>query len=204
MYCSYDQCWQFAPCNVHRQKKPRQARPRFALFHVQVRNDDHCPSCRRFYVSFSDTPDQNLDNFTWEDEWVRRRNGDGYISKRIKCRQKYDLNDLSLLEKQYNNFRSTLLPKYMVIQIHVLRQEWCPENIQFYVTFFSGKKKAVKFCLNEIGIESISAHHTLYQGKPLFLGKKSGVYYHVVPIKNNDTLCLNDNCLQIQPDFWFS
>jgi hypothetical protein len=68
------------------------------LVHKIVRNDDHCPVCRRFDVSFHQTiyqahsvayktmrgdKDEHFETLkntgtVWIDEWVRRSNGDRY------------------------------------------------------------------------------------------------------------------------------
>ncbi len=58
----------------------------YAYLHKRVRNDEHCPNCRKYYLTVCETqqhsfkhPELTLtSNTVWEDEWVRRRNGDRY------------------------------------------------------------------------------------------------------------------------------
>jgi hypothetical protein len=79
-----------------------------------VRNDDHCPICRRYYVSIHKTLEETYEEIVkcmtdefkseqledlkqgkslWVDEWVRRRNGDSYQILKIIPEKIYCLND---------------------------------------------------------------------------------------------------------------
>lgn len=47
-----------------------------ATFHQIVRNDNHCPTCRRWFLTVTkDTEKLQSGYVTWIDEWARRKNG---------------------------------------------------------------------------------------------------------------------------------
>ncbi len=75
------------------------------LFHKRVRNDDHCPICRIFTVSFHSTEavDEDINEHKetllkakslWIDEWVRRSNGDKYDVLPLSHEETYDLSEV--------------------------------------------------------------------------------------------------------------
>jgi len=49
-----------------------------ASFHLVIRNDNHCPPCRYWYLTTTKDDKPQTGDVTWIDEWPRRRNGDKY------------------------------------------------------------------------------------------------------------------------------
>lgn len=128
------------------------------FIHKRVRNDDHCPICRVYFVSFhkswedayntgvnkiksqegwlsEETVNEALDDLKkdsccWIDEWVRRSNGDLYQIKSIAPdKVEYDLMEINCRENKEKEC------KYMTLHIEVDKKEYCPDNIKFSVTF---------------------------------------------------------------------
>jgi len=89
----------------------------FAFIHVCIRNDEHCPTCRKYYVTCFDDLDEACDykhlderdllkrgGVLWVDEWERRRNGDRYEVFEITSGRIYALNEwfISNGEREYD------------------------------------------------------------------------------------------------------
>ena len=83
----------------------------YAYLHQRIRNDEHCPNCRKYYLTVYETqqdcfercPELTLTNNTvWEDEWVRRRNGDCYSYQPIVFGLEYDLNSFENIQCKQN------------------------------------------------------------------------------------------------------
>ena len=140
----------------HLKKEPGM---RFLTFHKKVRNDDHCPVCKRYYVSvhrtqasacgqldtdkFSAKQLKRLENgeAIWIDEWVRRSNGDRYQILRIVPEESYHLNnlasycDLSSDAKDIGVCGDDL--RYMLLHVHVDKAEICPDNVILCISFYA-------------------------------------------------------------------
>lgn len=129
----------------------------YALSHLKIRNDEQCPNCRQYALSFHESNQEayemagkdNLDDeelsiedlrtlksndYLWVDEWVRRRNGDRYQVFPIVLDKKY-----KSLSDEYESISTDLegnaggrasgLPEYMLLHIKVDKDEWCPDNM---------------------------------------------------------------------------
>lgn len=134
----------------------------YLFIHIEVRNDYHCPICRRYYISIHESIDDTLklctqadndDNISiddinlkllkegnaiWIDEWIRRGNGDKYQIIKIG-KQEYNLGD-SLIN--HDNKEISFNAKYMMLHIQVDKSAWCPENIIFIISFYESFDKA--------------------------------------------------------------
>src|SRR5579863_876262 len=65
-----------------------------ASVHLCIRNDEHCPTCRKFFITLHNSGDGNIHKpgkSEWVDEWIRRRNGDKYQNIYITPNEVYNL-----------------------------------------------------------------------------------------------------------------
>jgi hypothetical protein len=130
----------------------------FALVHVCVRNDDHCPVCKRYTVRFfpdwgaayaaakeligDDDKEEELGilkgaSRCWIDEWVRRRNGDSYLICPVADGTRWALDDVGSVttgDKPSEPLVCVNEAKYLGLSIRVERQVYCPENLRYRVT----------------------------------------------------------------------
>ncbi len=138
----------------------------YVLFHLQVRNDYHCPNCKQPIILCDDTV-QNIferamayidkelesrdvdllkDGYSiWIDEWVRRRNGDKYQIFKIKLNREYDLRNLSRdLGNSLNNDNTDQhnLARYLLLHVRVRKLDDCPDNIIYYISFHKDLESA--------------------------------------------------------------
>lgn len=137
----------------------------YILFHKKIRNDEHCPVCRRMYITSCKTLDDamsigfaldgldstdiyrlKIGSTVWVDEWERRRNGDQYQILQPETNhwyslQKYDITDGK--NEEFSNGNKTF--QYMSLHIRVRPSEWCPDNILYYAAFHETLDEAVMF-----------------------------------------------------------
>jgi hypothetical protein len=132
----------------------------YLFFHKMIRNDEHCPLCRRYYVSFHTTLNEVYDNAIlniedinkedsinlkngnsiWIDEWVRRRNGDLYKIMKIQPNIILNLNDN--LDNTMDSKIECNNTNFMVLQITVNKLVDCPNNIIFKISFHNNIEEA--------------------------------------------------------------
>jgi hypothetical protein len=189
----------------------------YILFHYQIRNDYHCPSCRQptVYVcesieeacnkfkQFNIESERNLEILRngepiWIDEWERRRNGDLYQIVKIIPDITYipNLNNLnehdSILEKDQN------MVKYMLLHIVVDPSEWCPYNIKYYMSFHETleltqkemmRKSSVNDCLDESNFDSIWINSEKGKG---------GNYFQIFDLDTNRKINLFESYKQLK------
>ena len=142
-----------------------------ASFHLVIRNDNHCPTCRRWYLNVK-RDDEKLQNdlVEWEDEWVRRRNGDKYQKINIIPNFKYDLSEWSLDSNKHLNVNVT----HFLLIIKINKYKWCPKNIKFYISFYDKKidayNAASKF-LNKSELTNIENGHWQKDDEPNHKGR---------------------------------
>lgn len=128
--------------------------------HLCIRNDEHCPNCRKYYVSIcfdlnnalEKIPEKaKLNEFIWIDEWIRRRNGDKYQVIIPKLNVMYDIsNDLdskSLDEANkldenvdvlVNDLTNNLINIYVIKLINENKR--CPDNYIYKIGIFLDDK----------------------------------------------------------------
>jgi hypothetical protein len=219
-------------------KENKEVSPIYALVHQRVRNDYHCPICRRYYVSFhkssktavefaknkitkgedieNDDLKEKLEDLEsvhqcWIDEWVRRRNGDWYQIKPINNGDEWNLTDFC---EQNTVDKRDEHPQFMMLHIQVNKKAWCPENIQFFLTFHSTIKDA------EAQARDIPLvlHKDSYDYKTqtlqfvtfpdvdqfIWIEESESVGHHIqlFSITLGDELELNSFCEHIQPENW--
>jgi hypothetical protein len=187
-------------------------------FHKRVRNDEHCPTCRMYYLSFHDTvksavsdlcgkmddiveAENNVEerllkgSSVWIDEWVRRRNGDWYQVATITSNVNYEVAYGFLSGLTQDNKINTNI-RYMRLQTKINKKEWCPDNIQFFVEFFASKDECEK------ALKQKSDY--FMEGDENEEEKDENVtsHYAIIPIQCKDTIHLNSYCPDIQPDKW--
>jgi hypothetical protein len=185
----------------------------FMLVHICIRNDEHCPSCRQYYITLcnsleeccelSPDPDRIQRGLSvWVDEWIRRRNGDFYIAKQVEPSVNYDLCNLE--DTDFRISDGSFNPGWVVITTIVDRQKWCPENINFHVQFFATKGHAYIYLFNDYDWSSESKRkfvkeHVHWESDD----DQSGTHVQLLDC-NTTEIHLNQYCPQIQPSFWFS
>jgi len=130
----------------------------FALIHTMIRNDEHCPICRRYYISVHKSKEDALNQLTdleekqseqlktynhvWIDEWERRRNGDDYEIIKITSDKIYNLHKLS--KDVYKEGKEGEV-KYLFLHINVNKNKWCPDNLNYKISFHTTKDKAYEY-----------------------------------------------------------
>lgn len=203
--------------------------------HKRVRNDDHCPICRMSYISLHETLEEAYDRAAraidelmtdtreyllkhempvWIDEWERRRNGDQYYIFKVMENVVYDVNDT--YEKNEFEYGENGEIQYMCLHTRVRKNEWCPDNIKFEVSFHRTLESAHNKCSNMIEYDR-ECNEWEYDGdeyerntdiikklEPLWieLNDSEGDHYQIIKIKYNTRICLNKYCDKIQPDVW--
>lgn len=163
-----------------------------ADFHLVVRNDNHCPNCRCWYI----TLDQDLDKLqsaevTWEDEWVRKRNGDKFQTVNIIPNHEYDLSEWKLA----SNKNIDVNVKYLSLRISVDKNQCCPNNVQFYVTFCENIDDAylnMGIYLSEEELLNVSDGYWKPDDDDDDDDDKKGEFYIIQPLEEGVGLCLND------------
>ena len=156
-------------------------------FHLQVRNDNHCPTCRQFFITLNDTLDDADRNSgcseslrdgqsVWVDEWVRRRNGDLYQIIKVVPNELYDLSDNDMRNNLDNtNFSN----QYMFLHIKIRKNRCCPDNIKFYISFHE--------TLNEDELKML---------EPVWIKKDecNGDHYQMIKLEPGKEMLLNSYC----------
>lgn len=200
----------------------------YILLHKVIRNDEHCPICRKYYISFhnnkNDTlifakniiDDDNLktlenNNYLWIDEWVRRSNGDQFNIFPIKKNKAFDL-----ANSIYNTFEDPLPPKFMLLNIQVDKSLWCSDNIQFYIEFhdtveaaFSRSDLHDNFKDDLLNFRPVWSNIKDDYSDDIDLSKPNtdnskGVFHQIIPIELNKQIYLNEYCTQISYNTWFA
>jgi hypothetical protein len=121
----------------------------YAYLHQRIRNDEHCPTCRTYYLTvFENKMDCGMlyekgNNSVWVDEWIRRRNGDRYTIQPINYEKIYDLNE-------FDELNCVKIPnmsaKFILIHTLIDKQEYCPNNIKFNVSFYENESEIISSC----------------------------------------------------------
>lgn len=141
----------------------------FLLVHTQVRNDEGCPRCRKWFVGVFETQYQALERArkriskvgefyvkgdyeheealadlergrrVWIDEWVRRSNGDEYQIARIN-------NGAHFASSRGVNPGSDLSRPagFMFVEFVIDGTRYCPDNVRLQVTFHESVTDAVE------------------------------------------------------------
>lgn len=221
--------------------------------HKSIRNDDHCPICRRYYISVHNTFDEAYteaaqdidseyledlreDQVLWIDEWVRRSNGDKYHIFKITLDKEYDLHDYNINIKDdiydlhdYNiNKKDDVEDNnkensnqvddkdikiyennelYMFLHVNVKKFEWCPDNINYKISFYKTLDSA---CENgNQFLETLEEENKLRKLESIWINNKNydvskgnGDHYQIIKLENNKVIELNKYCAQVQPEAW--
>src|SRR5437762_10716938 len=148
---------------------------KYMFFHSVIRNDDHCPICRRYYISLHSTMNDALafssvsledesdicalktNKPVWVDEWVRRNNVDKYqiielVKNKIYNLRNYNIDSGESNDSDNNDTRYSLGGfNYMLLHIHINKENWCPDNINFKISFYETAIDAFKNGLSLMG-----------------------------------------------------
>jgi len=202
----------------------------FLLIHARIRNDDHCPICRRYYVSFHATWDAayhsalkqmkleyqenekdmealRKNSYVWIDEWVRRSNGDSYRILSIDQKLSHDAQPF------VSNVSEA--PGFFGLCIRIRPEDECPNNIQFRMhlapSVSSCVTEMVKYDRDDM-VETVLGPGEIkeLEGQRAVWIKLSSklcsspTFYHlqVVPIEPDHVMELNSLCPHIQHNAW--
>lgn len=169
-----------------------------ASFHLVIRNDDHCPICRRWYLTTTKDDKPQTGDVTWIDEWVRRRNGDKYQTINIIPDKQYDLSEWKLESNPELNINAS----HLLLKIRVDKNEYCPDNIKYYVSFYKTSDDAYRGATKYLENTELSKLKTGYW-KEYDDEPHIGDFFIIIKLEKDEEICLNDFCPQIQPEHWF-
>lgn len=197
---------------------------KYMVYHLQIRNDFNCPTCRQPKVFFYNTLEEaynkacgyidNIDDFDrkmlkegssiWIDEWVRRNNGDKYQIIKITTDKKYELlkhYEEDLDEEIDSEIIEENTIKYMLLHIKVKTSKWCPNNIKYFVSFHFELETACDFV--DIGDKK----NILKNFEPVWINKnkidaglcsKGGDYFQIIELESDKKINLNKCCEQLK------
>jgi len=160
----------------------------YVFRHLCVRNDKHCPYCRKQFVALYPTHAQaykehgeNIPNgvSSWTDEWERRGNG--------------DLRDIARVDIGCSDVS-------MLLHVRINTSVYCPDNIRYRVAFFTSYKDAAK----EEDLRLKKDRQYLLEGNSVWEANEAedgGHFYRVVKIPYGKTICLNYLCEQLEQSF---
>ncbi|AKI79767.1 hypothetical protein QJ850_gp038 [Acanthamoeba polyphaga mimivirus] len=197
---------------------------KYMVYHLQIRNDFHCPKCRQPKVFFYNSLEQaykkacgyidNVDDIDrkmlkmgssiWRDEWIRRNNGDKYQIIKITTDKEYEL--LKYGNEKFNeevdeNTDGENIIKYMLLHIKVKTSKWCPDNIKYFVSFYFTLENACAFA--DIGDKK----NLLKNLEPVWINKnkidvglcsKGGDYFQIIELEYDEKINLNKCCEQLK------
>lgn len=177
---------------------------KYMSLHMRVRNDDHCPICRMYYISIHHSltdaiencssgnyDDLEKGNVICIDEWDRRRNSDKYQAFELTLGRIYDMSSYNINDKERykydqpsNNGSVRAKQKkvdnnvqYMLLHIKVRSKCYCPDNIKFEISFYKTFNEAF-----------LTGKGYLKRGKIISDFRKMPVWQTV-----NDIECLDDH-----------
>lgn len=174
---------------------------KYMVYHLQIRNDFYCPTCRQpkvfFYNTFEEAYNKacnyigNMDDFDrkmlkegssiWIDEWIRRNNGDKYQIIKITTDKKYEL-----LKYENEEFHEESDAESDAES----NEELYGENIIKYMLLHI-KVKTSKWCPNNIKY-FVSFHFELETACDIVdIGDKSSL------LKNLEPVWINKNKLDV-------
>lgn len=168
----------------------------YAYLHQRIRNDEHCPTCRTYYLTvFENKMDcavlyEKGNNSVWVDEWIRRRNGDRYTIQPINYEKNYDLNEFDELE--YDEIPN-ISAKFILLHIIIDKNEDCPDNIKFNVSFYENKSEIMTSCYK---IEEEEDKKKLLETKEFTIIEDSKLdYYEIIEIEFGKKIYINASYL---------
>lgn len=186
----------------------------YLFVHKRVRNDDHCPSCKRYFVTiyndakeiyemcdlYGDKLDELMESSTvWIDEWVRRGNGDRHTIVPIYTGREYDIALAHNIRPKPSAPDENV--KYMLLHITVDHKKWCPDNITFHATFYKTMDDLKEDQVDHLNIEKFN-EQTLWIPKSE-RDIKNGDFYQIIEIKPTETIDINSLCEEIQENkYW--
>jgi hypothetical protein len=116
--------------------------------------------------------------------------------------------------------KSDIDVRYMLLHIKLRKEEWCPDNIQFNVSFYQDKCDAVEQSVHLIRDHMIDnsnepdeydppykTKELLYDSKPMWIpnsssGDADGDFYQVVELKVGKVIYVNGLCSNINEESW--
>lgn len=189
----------------------------FILLHKVVRNDEPCPTCRRYYISCHETKDDayklaseridekkdllelKKDGFVWIDEWVRRGNGDVFRVFPTILNHTYVLSEPIITDPSEPN----QICKYMLLKITIDKHEWCPENTIYHISFHDTVQDAftlsITYCKSLLHFEEDLIAH-----KPIWIqGEKpdKGTHFEIISLEPGKEYYLNSHCSRLSSVF---
>jgi hypothetical protein len=190
----------------------------YIFMQKQIRNDNHCPTCRLEFIAVyanreEGEQDQDVVAFgctEWVDEWVRRRNGDMYHFFKLAPDVVYDLHEYDLggdknvrTKTDTKSSDTANKEQYLLLQITVRKEEWCPDNITFKVSFHTTFATAFHFAKANLELtgEDLGLLHktnTLCSHQ----SEQEHDHYQIIPLRDAERVCLNNFCEFISEEMW--
>ncbi len=187
----------------------------YIFMQKQIRNDNHCPTCRLEFITVYASrekceQDQDVVAFgctEWVDEWVRRRNGDLYHFFKLVPEVVYDLREYDLggdgTKTDTKYLDTTNKEQYMLLQITVRKDKWCPDNITFKVSFHTTFVTAFYFAKANLEVTGedlgmLHKTHTICSHQ----SERDHDHYQIISLRNAERVCLNNYCDFISEEVW--
>ncbi|BCS83755.1 hypothetical protein QLL95_gp0368 [Cotonvirus japonicus] len=200
----------------------------YMFYHLKIRNDYHCPTCRQPKIFFyntlkeayiqaysyinnmNDTDSEMLQagSSIWKDEWVRRNNGDKYQIIKIETNKEYELlkyyNDGKNGSLSIGEINEENIIKYMLLHIKVKTSKWCPDNIKYFISFHFTLETALYQCVQKnIGdkkdlLQNFESVWINNDNDSAEICPKGGDYYQIIEIKSDEEINLNKCCDQLK------
>jgi hypothetical protein len=190
----------------------------YIYYHKQIRNDDHCPLCKRYYITLHKTyedvcknaiacvvPDaddveklKRGDN-VWIDEWIRRRNGDNHQIFKINPNYVYYLNEHS--DGRINDIEQCDI-NYILLNIEIDKSKWCPDNIIFSISCHRSLNDVAKR-VKELNLAK-DDRRNIFNMKEVLVKYVDGSsnYYQLIKPEFGKEIYLNGLCRHVQTDVW--
>lgn len=197
--------------------------------HLIIRNNNHCPNCRKWYI----TPKKDMsklqnNDIKWEGEWTRKRNGDKYQNINIKLNKEYDLSDWGLEINKNINIEAT----HLILKIMIDQGELCPNNIKFYLNFFDNYQSAYDYTKEYVKYREMWSLDNEYCGRrrnndgkydekkkviddmelpdlkdgywsdQIYTHNDGNVFIILIELEENEEICLNDYCSKLTSENW--
>jgi hypothetical protein len=105
--------------------------------------------------------------------------------------------------------------QYMLLHVRINRFEWCPDNINYWVSFYTSLDAA---CEGAPKILDSNDRENLKKMEPVWKAVKSGYnsesdsdpdpdkakgnHYQIIKLEYGKRLCLNEYCKRVQPAEW--
>jgi len=94
----------------------------------------------------------------------------------------------------------------MLLHIHINKKEWCPDNINFEISFYETANDAFRKGLSLMKKCTDRMKGEFRRFEPIWQGvtKDVGDHYQIVKLMRDKEIYLNQFCEQLEPKVWFA